>query len=279
MEFNKTIGGEMSINRKYQVLNTVIFVSIIMIAIISAGIVTNINRLSKDTEMAIEQSWREQSRRTLQSLKNELLTEINSERVDPMSDKDLQEWAKVYLSDVRNGGETSDGFMIEMGQEKFIWDGSPDCSVASADKARYIKDNPPFHTKPILAEKAYAQMRQGFDTTSGMNNYWMFDDSYELLEWINIPAPRRGFYGQDMTKYGIKNQNYRGILIQLGTQKDEIMKPYTAIFEAGKRTKQLIYLLCSGVLIISIMFLFFLIYVQDTCKCARRESDAGGDTR
>ena len=73
-------------------------------------------------------------------------------------------------------------------------------------------------------------MRQSYDTTTSSKKWWLFDDSREYLEWIIIPAPRTGFNNESNNIGGIKNKKYNAILIQLGTQEDEIQQQYKKVY-------------------------------------------------
>jgi hypothetical protein len=78
------------------------------------------------------------------------------------------------------------------------------------------------HQDYELAESILDKMRENYDTRQGDNLYWNFDGSKEYLEWVVVPQPRVGFGGENTTEFGNRNPSYRGILIVLGTQEDEL---------------------------------------------------------
>lgn len=243
---------------KCQVLNFIMFGTVAILLIISGYVLKETSTMEDTLAKSTEEVWRAQARRTLDSLRDRLNKEVVSGRIDYDDDLQLQEWAKENLNDVSNGGPTSDGFMIELGSEKFIWDGSPDCARPSfVTEGRFMDDEAPLHNIPEQAEKMIEQMRQGRDTVHGDNFYWNFDDSPELLEWVIVPRSGMGFNNEYPVIGGIKNPNYRSILIQLGTQTDEVMKPYQPLIKQMKSISIAIY----GILILLFCFVVFSMFV------------------
>lgn len=57
--------------------------------------------------------------------------------------KHVEEWSKDNLANVLNGGPTCDGFMVNLGNENFFWDGSHDIAKPEfISKGRFLKDEP-----------------------------------------------------------------------------------------------------------------------------------------
>lgn len=213
-----------------------------------------------------EELARSNARSILQVLKGQLLDSIKSGEVDPYSDESLSKWASKYLDQIRNLTENSDGFMIELGSERFIFDGSTNC-MKKLSGIRTMRDevvNQPLargffrshnytipstgfitskelsilpksdieklrglgaimHHDYILADKVYNKIRDNYDTRQGDNVYWRFNKSKEYLEWVIVPQPRVGFGGEKTSEYGSRNPRYRGLVIVLGTQEDELL--------------------------------------------------------
>lgn len=249
-----------------QMINIILFGIVIAITFISSLLVTNLRNCKEDIQTVTEQAWRGQARRTLDDLKVRLLDDVKNGLVNPNDNKSLQVWCQKNLVDIRNGGPTSDGFMVDMSTEQFIWDGSNDCARPDfLIKGRYLKDEPALHQDPKLATEMINIMRKEFDTQYGDNYYWRFDDSPELLEWVIVPKSMLGFNDEPATNGGVKNEKYKVVLIQLGTQTDEIMKPYEDIIKSVDTKILQTYMVTGLALVISIisMFVIMILYKGD----------------
>jgi hypothetical protein len=269
---------------------------------------------TKETQMRFESQYEElarsSARRTLQVLKGELLDSIKAGEVDPYSNESLQSWARRYLDPIRNLTETSDGFMIEMGSEEFIWDGSPDCAkggikrtmrdevvdqikaqnyyklkgyqlpISGVIRASDLDLLPPtaiedmkrsriiLHYDYKLADATFDKMRENYDTRQGDNLYWNFDGSKEYLEWVVVPQPRVGFGGENTTEFGTRNPSYRGILIVLGTQEDELGSMMKGVSSRFYSIRACIGLATALVLIICILMIRV---IGKSCPLTRHE--------
>lgn len=216
-----------------------------------------------------EQVWRAQSRSTLTYLKNNFLRDANAKRFDPQSDYDVQLWGENRLLGLKNGSPSSDSFIIEIGRGKFLYDASADCATSdSTMKEKFIEDNYDQHTYPELAKAAYIEMRKGYDTKYGDNNYWSFNSNREWLEWILIPNPQIGLKGESPTLGGIKNEKFRNILIQLGTQSNEVEKPWKDVIRELDNLRIMLYIICTTVIILSFLFgIYFIIRIKRLEAC------------
>jgi len=145
----------------------------------------------------------------------------------------LQLWAKRNISGVLNGGNTGEAFMINLSNEKFIWDNSPICDTPQfITNGRYMKDESELHVDKIQASTVISKMRQGISTINTYDkNWWNVDGSPEYLEWIVIPSGFLGFGDESKTTGGVKNGNYHKVLIALGTQKDEVEATFSDTFK------------------------------------------------
>lgn len=227
----------------------------------------------------LQEQWRAQARRQLTGVKSVFEHDVLTGEVNPADDKSLQQWSMVNLAPLRNGGKTSDAFGIELGQRKFLWDGSPDCALKNyLDTGRYIEGQSAMHQDPLAADRAYTLMEQGFSTDYGTDAWWLFDDSRELLEWIVLPKDRVGFGDEPMTIGGMLNPKYRGFLIQLGTQADEIMDPYKGLGvmleehqRELKKTMRLIDIIMVLCLLNAILTMTFILYFSAACGGANCE--------
>lgn len=249
-----------------QIINLVLFSIVILITFIGSRVLKDLDTTNDNIKTSTEQAWRSQARTTLNGLKDKLLVDVKDGKVDPKDNVQLQEWCTENLADIRNGGPTSDGFMVDMSNEQFILDGSNDCAKEEfITNGRYLKDEAALHQDPVLANEMINVMRKEFDTQAGDNYYWQFDDSPELLEWVIVPKSMLGFENEPSTKGGIKNEKYKVVLIELGTQTDEVMKPYDEIIQSVSNTKNQIYIVIGLALVISIigMFVIMILYKGD----------------
>ena len=246
-------------------INIFAFILCLSISMVGLSSVTGISNTKVDIKENIEIQQRQQARRTLNYLRDMLIRDIKEDEVDVKNKTQLQEWFKDHVSGVLNGGDTGDVFVIELGSEEFIWDGSPDCAKDEfTSNGRFIKNESQYHKRPDLAVKALEKMKLGIDTKEGDNNYWQFDDSKEYLEWIVIPADKLGFDSEPYTIGGIKNPEYNKILIQLGTQEDEVMKIHNKTFEELDYLRMSIWLLVLST--VSFLFVFITVYLYSTQK-------------
>ncbi|MCX8074116.1 MAG: hypothetical protein N2749_00830 [Clostridia bacterium] len=222
---------------KRKIINNTLNIIIFIICLIAINAIFYFNIYIYNTKTqyisTIKKEWRIQAKRTLIDLKDQFLLEAKLGKLNPHDEREVQEWAMININGVRNGGETGDPFLIRMPDEKFIWDGSPDCAKPEfLINGRYMKDEPYLHKNPSQAEKMLNNMRKLYSTTNGdYDNYWEFDDSPELLEWIIIPNDNLGFDNEPITKGGIKNKNYISYILVLGTQTDEIMELHQPILK------------------------------------------------
>lgn len=222
---------------------------------------------------SVKQQWRAQARRTLAALRDTLNQEADLQLVNPYDDKELELWASVHLAEIRNGGETSDGFMIDAKTGKFLWDGSPDCAKESdCNNSRFIIEEAHLHRNVTLAAFTIDKMMQNFSTQANDNMYWEYDDSQELLEWVIAPRDRVGFGEQPNTVGGVTNTACKGVLIALGTQTDEILAPYIPVVKqyneqlaSQYRTLHLIDMIMLLSLLNAILTMTLVVYYSRKC--------------
>lgn len=176
-------------------------------------------------------SWQRQARTTLNTVRNQFNHEVSVGAIDPYDEASVGSWAEVYISGLRNGGITSDAFLIDLKTGKFIWDSSPDCASEGVSD-RFIFDEAPKHNNPTLANKVLEEMLRGYDTEQGTNRYWLFDDSREYLEWVILPSSDHGFDGKPAVIEGIVNKDHQSYILVLGTQEDEI---YNSFIHSAKK--------------------------------------------
>lgn len=215
-------------------INVIVFSICLAIIFFGTGIVNNMRDTREELKANIETEWRQQAKRTLSNLQDQFMYDLNNGQLDPSDELALQEWAKRNISGVLNGGETGDAFMINLGNEKFIWDGSPDCSRPEfVTNGRYMKDEASLHQDHEQAAYIIGKMRLAKSTLTTLDNYWWnFDGSREFLEWVVIPPGSLGFNSEPTTIGGVKNNKYSKVLIALGTQQDEIESTFSNNFKS-----------------------------------------------
>ena len=206
------------------IINIIVLAIGIFMITMSSTIISHLNLQKENLYTSIETEWRQQAKRQLAGIQDKFMYDLNAGLVDPTNEYSLQQWAKINISGILNGGETGDVFMINLQDEKFIWDGSTDCAKPIfITNGRFMKDEADLHQDKEQAVYILDKMRLAKSTLDTNNNYWWnFDGSLEYLEWVVIPPGALGFDGETITTGGIKNQNYSKILIALGTQEDEV---------------------------------------------------------
>jgi hypothetical protein len=214
------------------IINIVVFTICFCLLFVGNSIINSLNSTKSSMKTNIEKEWRQQAKRTLSNIKDQFMYDLTNGDVDPADEYSLQDWAKRNISGVLNGGSTGDMFMINLGNEKFIWDGSPDCAKDEfITNGRYMKDEPPLHQDPVQAQFIMDKMKLAQSTLNTYDNFWWnFDGSPEYLEWVVIPPGSLGFNSEPKTVGGIVNNKYSKLLIALGTQEDEVQSTFTNNF-------------------------------------------------
>lgn len=264
----------MNNNTHKKIYHTLIYFIIIFSTLLIVGslLVIKVNNEDILLKTNIERNKRNEARMALKDVTTRFQQDIKNGRVDPNDIKSVSKWAEQNFAGLRNGTKTSDGFIIELSSEMFVYDGSPDCSKnIDIDKGRYMKDEAVMHKDPKKAEIALNQMRLGINTIAGDNFYWNFDGKPEWLEWLNVPEePLLGIDDQPRTIRGIKNPNFKKYLFVLGTQSDEAFEPYKGVFDRMQDITNYIYILLGLSFFLIIFSLFRLVYIEFH-KCPARE--------
>lgn len=243
-------------------LNVFVAVICLVVIILGYGATASVSILRVDLKNTIEQTWREQARRTLTDLGDQFVAGVDDKTIDLKNDSTINHWSSINIAGVRNGGNTSDAFLIKMPEELFEWDGSTDCAKPEfLIYGRYLKDEPALHKNPDLAWKVVTELRKMYNTKAGDNQYWLFDDSPELLEWRVIPKETKGFEGQPLTIGGAVNPKYVAFVLVLGTQQDEIMKPYESTFNTLTKIENGIKITSGFASLITILNMLIFVYL------------------
>lgn len=220
------------------IINVIAFAICLCMIIVGTRIIDSQKQNKVLLKANVEKEWRQQAKRTLSNIQDQFMYDVNHGILDPSDELALQDWAKRNISGVLNGGNTGDMFMINLGNEKFLWDGSPDCVKEEfITNGRFMKDEADQHYDPIQARLILDKMRLAQSTLTTNDNYWWnFDGSPEFLEWTVIPPGSLGFNSEPNTIGGVKNAKYSKVLIVLGTQEDEIESTFEKNFETIDNT-------------------------------------------
>ena len=247
---------------KQNIINIVVFAICLSLIYTGSLIIKRNEDLKSNISQNIEIEWRAQAKRTLANVREQFMYDVKHNVVDPSNEASLQEWAKRNISGVLNGGDTSDAFMINLSNEKFIWDGSPDCAKPEfITNGRYMKDEAAMHADKAQATYIINKMRLGTDTINSYEkNWWNFDGSPEYLEWIVIPPGYLGFDYESKTVGGVKNKEYKKVLIALGTQKDEVESTYINTYKEIDAINNMVRIFVSISVIICVFNMIIYIY-------------------
>ena len=242
-----------------QILIFTTMIGLLFVTTKSSIILSNFTNFESQILSDIEQTERNQARMQLENIRNIAIQDIQNGQLNVNDKYSMQLWAKKNVSCLLNGGPTGDAFMIELGTEQFIWDGSPDCSKTEFIKnGRYMKDEIEMHKNKEQADKMLNLMILWIDTKLGDNYWWQFDDAVEWLEWIVIPIDKYGFNGEASTIGGLKNTEYKKLIIVLGTQSDEATYSYKESVKSVHTIKMDLYVTLGGAIIFNILFIFYM---------------------
>ena len=215
-----------NVNIKQNAINVIVLLVCIIIIASGKFIISNLSNMKTEIKNDIETEWRTQAKRTLANIQDQFTYDINHNMVDPANEESLQTWAKRNISGLLNGGATGDTFMINLSNEKFLWDGSKGCDNPEfITNGRYMSGEAEMHVDTYQANLIIDKMKLGSSTLNTHDkNWWNFDGSIEYLEWVVIPP---GFLGFDkVTVDGIEKPKYNKVLIALGTQEDEVFSTF-----------------------------------------------------
>ena len=252
-------------NKKHvqQIINMVAFTICICIVVFGIKLMNDIELSRVNLETNIEKEWRLQAKRTLSDVANGFNYDMQQGLVDPNDEVSLQQWAKRNIAGILNGGQTGDAFMINLSDEKFIWDGSPDCAKPEfIINGRFMSDEAEMHQDKEQAEYILDKMRLARSTLDTYDdNWWNFDGSKEYLEWVVIPPGILGFDNESKTNGGVLNNKYSKVLIALGTQKDEVESIYVNDLKMMDKTiisLRLFIIICAVVCISNMIIYVYL---------------------
>lgn len=121
----------------------------------------------------------------------------------------------------RSGWVTWDFFVVNLANNQFVYDGSPDCSKDWYDRHLSDKEECSLHKNKELCNKVISQLKQWHNSYEWQNLYWEFDDAKEWLEWVIIPSERK-WYQWYIWEWWVRNKNNTQLLVVMWTQSDEV---------------------------------------------------------
>lgn len=220
-------------NLKQNIINIMVSLACVLLLFGGNFILSTLGDIENNIKEDIEIEWRYQAKRTLSSIHNKIIYDIDHDEVNPLDCKDLERWAKSTVSGISNGGENGTIFIVNLSNEKFIWDSSDvvDNKLLNSDKGRFLSDEILLHDDTDTTIDIIENMRKGASTILTNDRYsWTTNGKVEYLEWAVVPSGQLGFNEEPKTVEGIKNTKYDKILVVLRTQKHEVESNFTNVF-------------------------------------------------
>lgn len=237
------------------ILLTIAFAAILLF---SGYTINVIKHYKSDLQSTIEERKRADARLLLKDAIDRFDHDIKTKQVDPSSLESVSQWANYNFLGLRNGSSTSDGFIIELGTERFVCDASFNGKVSSF---RTVEEDIESHYNPSLAKEAYNKIKLGLSSIQGDNVTCNDDGSPEWLEWVVYPTTVSiGVNDEPKSVDGTKNSKYRKYIFVMRTQESETFAPYEIIFYTMKYMIFTIYILLFILLIFIICILFYMVY-------------------
>jgi len=113
---------------------------------------------------------------------------------------------------------TGDMFAYSIKTKAFTFDPSLDCYVEGG-KTMTPDSICTIFNDPLSCAAALKQMDSGYPSDKTSRVKWLFDDSYEWIEWIIYPKNSESRVGKEVPDQ---------IVIALGTQTDELYEQFTS---------------------------------------------------
>lgn len=255
----------------YHIKNMIIVTLFMIIVATAKDMVDLVDHMKSNGQEVVITATRTQQRRMLDDLVNRFEYAVDKGDVDYNNFNSLASWSKVNMAGMRIAGPTGDGFVLVFPEEIFLVDESPDCAVENVD-VRGLDGEAEMHQDSKLAEETISKMKNLVDTKAGDNVIWNFDGSVEHLEWKVFPRGQVGFDDEPYTIKGIKNPRFKKILFVLGSQTDEVLKPYNVMLNDFDTLKQSTYIFLGISLIISLI-LSFSVFIFNIFKHIECEKD------
>lgn len=150
----------------------------------------------------IEQSWRDQARRQLDGARNSIYELSSSTKMS------VEDATYYIMKNMRIGGQTGDSHAYYLSNRQWLdtilfFDASSDCKIDS--DVYKLEDVIPLFSDPLSAEVAIKKVLLWYDSEKYTSNYWYFDESKELLEYVRVQNWNEDF----MLILGIQEDEYK----------------------------------------------------------------------
>ena len=225
--------------------------------ILCSILITDLKDFKSELKTAIEQSWRQQARTTLAGVVNTFDYAVNNGEVDPNNVESVSKWCSVNYRGVRNGGLTSDGFVIELNSDMLIVsDYLVDISKPNSIH-NHLSSNDSVYGEFELIEDIIKKIKTFSDTKYNDNFYWILDGQTEWLEWKTYPT---NLLGKD--DYYTENgevSSFNKYVFVLSTNVNEIYSYYDFIDNIDLFVKIIQYSLAISLCAI-IVTIFYITY-------------------
>ena len=267
-----------SVNKKVTKVNTIlVIVSIIFISVLLlAGYsIDRVSNFRSDFSNSIEQQKRSDARILLKDVVSRFDNAINEGSVDPSSTTSVNKWATYNFNGLRNGSSTSDGFILELGEETYVSDSSiSSYNITYSGSSKKVSDVLEYNGDSKELQSIFDRMNLGIDTSYNENISCTINGQKEWLEWADYPTTISvGVNGEPQTEWGLKNPNYKKYVFVLRTKEDEIFKPYQTIFYTLSYVVTIIYILLVALLFFIICIMFYIVYTEYNLKWCSRSKD------
>lgn len=248
------------------ILTSIIFVAILVLSGYSVG---KINNYENNVKYTIEQQKRSDARILLKDAIDRFDYAIKIGQVNPTNEESVNKWASYNFSGLRNGSATSNGFIVELGEEVYVSDSSVNYNTIFKDPARKtIKDEVKLNSS---TKEAFKKIKLGIDSSLDDNVSCSINGENEWLEWANYPtAISVGIQDEPIMINGSKNSHYKKYVFIIRTKEDEIFKSYETIFSTLSYIVNIIYILLGVLLFVIICAMFYLVYLEQTLKWCKR---------
>lgn len=253
-----------AIKRKRRKINIILITGVILYSVLlflSTIILGYMNDFNSNLKKTLEQSWRQQARMTLNDVINKLDYEVKQGTIDPNNIEQVAKWCKINYSGIRNGGDLSDGFVVELYSERIIEDKLID---ASKDDSciKYLDeiqiDNNDY---VVQIQSVVDKIKLSVDSGYGDNNYWISNNVEEWLEWKIYPMNTLGDDGYLTKDDTISSKNNKYVFV-LGTNSDEIYSYYNNIFITIEMVNNIVSIILAVALASLISFILYTTYTE-----------------
>lgn len=217
-----------TVKKKTIRINIVLLIMTILYSIfllLCSTLITDLKTFKSNLQIAIEQSWRQQARLTLADVINEFEYAVENEDVDANNVESVSKWCSINYSGIRNGGLTSDGFVIELNSDMLIVsDYLVDLSKPNSIH-NHLSISDSNYKNFELVEDIIEKIKTFSDTKYNDNYYWINNGQTEWLEWKTYPTNVLGkddYYSDDG-----ETSSFNKYVFVLSTNKNEIYAYYS----------------------------------------------------